>query len=158
MGASERGWRWTTLPVSKTAACSTSAACVFADIDGSVSADIVYLGSGSCDMNRNLAGNGWADATRLVNVPHFDQLSSVAAVGLLGNGTSCLVWSTSRPADARRSMLYLDLMGGQKPHLLTRFAINLGCETRITYAPLTQLYLQDRQEGRQWVTHLQFFV
>lgn len=85
-------------------------------------------------MNRNLAGNGWADATRLVNVPHFDQLSSVAAVDLLGNGTSCLVWSTSRPADARRSMLYLDLMGGQKAHLLTRFTNNLGCETRITYA------------------------
>ena len=46
-------------------------------------------------------------------------VASVDAVDLLGNGTACLVWSSPLPGDARRPLRYVDLMGGQKPHLLT---------------------------------------
>ena len=42
------------------------------------------------------------------------------AADLLGNGTACLVWSSPLPGDARRPMRYVDLMGGQKPHLLVK--------------------------------------
>ena len=56
---------------------------------------------------------------------------SSRATDLLGNGTACLVWSSPLPGDARRPMRYVDLMGGQKPHLLVSVENNLGAETRV---------------------------
>jgi Insecticide toxin TcdB middle/N-terminal region len=61
-------------------------------------------------------------------------------VDLLGNGTACLVWSSPLPGDARRPMRYVDLMGGQKPHLMVKTINNLGAE------------------GKPWVTRLPFPV
>ena len=77
---------------------------------------------------------------------------------LLGNGTACLVWSSPLPGDARRPMRYIDLMGGQKPHLLVKTVNNLGAETRVQYAPSTKFYLQDKHDGKPWITRLPFPV
>jgi hypothetical protein len=55
-------------------------------------------------------------------------------------------------------MKYFDMMGGQKPHLLIGIKNNLGAETRISYAPSTKFYLQDKEAGRPWVTRLSFPV
>ena len=73
-------------------------------------------------------------------------------VDLLGNGTACLVWSSPLPGDARRPMRYVDLMGGQKPHLLVAARNNLGAETRVRYAPSTRFYLAG-QARRHAVDH-----
>jgi YD repeat-containing protein len=77
---------------------------------------------------------------------------------LLGTGTACLVWSSPLPGQASAPLLYVDLMGGQKPHLLTSVRNNLGAETRVTYAPSTRFYLADKTAGRPWVTRLPFPV
>ena len=79
-------------------------------------------------------------------------------IDLLGNGTACLVWSSPLPGDARRPMRYVDLMGGTKPHLLVKTVNNLGAETRVDYAPSTKFYLQDKRDGRPWITRLPFPV
>ena len=55
-------------------------------------------------------------------------------------------------------MRYIDLMGGQKPHLLIHTTNNMGAETEVQYAASTKFYLQDRLEGRPWVTKLPFPV
>jgi hypothetical protein len=55
-------------------------------------------------------------------------------------------------------MRYVDLMSGQKPHLLTRVVNNLGAETAIHYASSTRYYLDDRDAGRPWITRLPFPV
>ena len=55
-------------------------------------------------------------------------------------------------------MRYIDLMGGQKPHLLVSTTNNMGAETDVQYAASTKFYLQDRLEGRPWVTKLPFPV
>ena len=44
--------------------------------------------------------------------------AAVAVVDLLGQGTSCLVWST--PAAAARARVRFLVLTGAKPHLLTR--------------------------------------
>ncbi len=88
----------------------------------------------------------------------MDNVSSVMAADLLGNGTACLVWSTPLPGDARRPVRYVDLMGGTKPHLLIRSFNNLGAETQIRYAPSTRFYLADKGAGQPWVTRLPFPV
>jgi RHS repeat-associated protein len=129
-----------------------------ADIDGSGTTDIIYLGHGVIDIYRNQSGNGWEDAQQLTNFPHTNDLSSVTVTDLLGNGTACLVWSSPLPGDARRPMRYLDLMGGQKPHLMISSRNNMGSETRVQYAPSTKFYLADKQAGNPWITRLPFPV
>jgi RHS repeat-associated protein len=125
-----------------------------ADIDGSGTTDIIYLGRDGVHLYFNQSGNGWSEPHRLTAFPRIDDAVSVVPTDLLGNGTTCLVWSSSLAGDARRPMRYVNLMGGSKPHLLVRTSNNLGAETRIEYAPSTKFYLQDKSAGRPWITRL----
>ena len=129
-----------------------------ADIDGSGTADLLYVAADGVQLYFNQSGNSWRPAEIVRSLPRLDELSSIEALDLLGNGTACLVWSSSRPNDAGRSMRYVDLMGGQKPHLLIRSRNGLGAESRISYAPSTKYYLADRQGGQPWATRLPFPV
>ncbi len=129
-----------------------------ADIDGSGTIDILYLADDRIHLYFNRSGNGWSAPRTLGNVPRGDSFSSVTTVDLLGNGTACLVWSSSAPGEGRAPMRYIDLMGGQKPHLLIRTFNNLGGETEVTYAPSTKFYLADRLAGTPWITRLPFPV
>lgn len=129
-----------------------------ADIDGSGTADIIYLGANRIDICRNQSGNSWSGRESLVNFPPVDNLSAVQVVDLMGNGTVCLVWSSPLASDAQRPMRYIDLMGGQKPHLLVKAVNNLGAETVVSYAPSTRFYLQDKFAGKPWITKLPFPV
>jgi RHS repeat-associated protein len=128
------------------------------DVDGSGSADVLYVGRDGVRVWFNQSGNGFSAVTLLAVFPTTDALHSVQAVDLLGTGTSYLVWSSPLPRDATAPLLYVDLMGGVKPHLLIAMRNNLGAETRATYAPSTRFYLQDEAAGRPWVTRLPFPV
>src|SRR6266849_1936902 len=55
-------------------------------------------------------------------------------------------------------MRYIDLMCGQKPHLLVNVANNLGAETRVQYAPSTKFYVADELAGTPWLTRIPFPV
>ena len=127
-----------------------------ADIDGSGTTDLIYLHRDGVRLYFNQSGNGWSDPRRLNAFPPADDLASVAPVDLLGNGTICLTWASTMPGVARRPMRYLNLMGGRKPHLLVRTANNLGAETHVSYAPSTKFYLQDRRDGKPWISRLPF--
>jgi RHS repeat-associated protein len=129
-----------------------------ADIDGSGTTDIVYLGRDGIDIYRNQSGNSWSPPQKLERFPAVDNMASVMAVDLLGNGTAYLVWSSSLPGDTRRPMHYIDLMGGQKPHLLVRMKNNMGAETHMQYVSSTKFYLKDRESGKPWITRLPFPV
>jgi len=129
-----------------------------ADIDGSGTTDIIYLGTDTIRIYRNQCGNNWALPETLKSFPPVDNLSSVMAVDLLGNGTACLVCSSPLPANAGRQMRYVDLMGDQKPHLLIRTINNLGTETVVQYASSTRFYLEDKENGNAWITRLPFPV
>ncbi|MEO6544387.1 MAG: toxin TcdB middle/N-terminal domain-containing protein, partial [Nitrospiraceae bacterium] len=129
-----------------------------ADIDGSGLVDILYLTGQGVQLYFNQSGNAWSERRILSTFPRIDNLSAVSTVDLLGNGTACLVWSSPLPGDARSTIRYIDLMGGQKPHLLIKTVNNLGGETEVTYAPSTKFYLHDKQAGKPWITKLPFPV
>lgn len=129
-----------------------------ADIDGSGVVDIVYLHADGVRLYFNQSGNSWSDAYLLSTFPAIDELSAVQVADLLGNGTACLVWSSPLPAAQQHQMRYMDLMGGHKPHLLLSVNNNMGAETKIEYAPSTKFYLQDRADGKPWITKLPFPV
>jgi RHS repeat-associated protein len=129
-----------------------------ADIDGSGTTDILYLSESGVQVYFNQSGNGWAAKRTLSYFPAIDSVASITAIDLLGNGTACLVWSSPLPGNGRRVMRYIDLMGGQKPHLLIKTVNNLGTETVVQYAPSTRFYLQDKLDGKPWITKLPFPV
>ena len=133
--------------------------CVYiSDVDGSGTADILYTGPQGVDLYLNQAGNSFAPRKRLPNFPPVDSVTSVSTVDLLGNGTTCLVWSSILPRNIKTPLKYLDLNRGIKPHLLIGTINNLGAETRIHYAPSTKFYLEDKEAGCPWITRLPFPV
>ena len=129
-----------------------------ADIDGTGSADLLYIGNDGVHAWFNQSGNSWSAVNTIAVFPSADQITSVNVFDFLGTGTACLVWSSSLPTQARTPLLYVDLMGGQKPHLLVNAINNLGAETRITYAPSTRFYVADEMAGTPWATRLPFPV
>jgi RHS repeat-associated protein len=129
-----------------------------ADVDGSGSSDLLYIGEEGVQVCFNQSGNAWSVATILAVFPTADKLSNVQVLDLLGTGTACLVWSSPLPWAGGRALRYVDLMGGKKPHMMIDVQNNLGGETRITYAPSTQFYVADKLCGKPWITRLAFPV
>jgi RHS repeat-associated protein len=130
-----------------------------ADVDGTGTADLVYLHPDGTQLYLNHSGNGFGQPQTLPHAfPRLDSLAQVMVADLLGRGTGCLVWSSPLPGDAGRQIRYLDLMAAGKPYLLTDVINNLGAETRISYAPSTRFYLEDQAAGRPWITRLPFAV
>ena len=129
-----------------------------ADTDGSGTTDILYLARDGLKIFLNETGNGWSDGRRLCQFGAIDDVASTMVTDFLGRGTACVVWSSPLPGDSGRQLRYVDLMCGQKPHLLVRTDNNLGAETRITYASSTEFYLADKAAGTPWVTRLPFPV
>ena len=129
-----------------------------ADADGAGTTDIFYLRPDGVDVYLNLSGNGWSAARRIEAFAPIDDLSAVSVTDFLGRGTyyPC---GRRRCRRARAAALrYVDLMGGRKPHLLTRVTNNLGAETQIEYASSTEFYLADEAAGTPWITRLPFPV
>ena len=129
-----------------------------ADIDGSGTTDIIYLGRDTISFWFNQSGNSWSATNELVNFSATDDLSSVTVIDLLGNGTACIVWSSPLPGDTQQPMSYIDLMSGQKPHLLLSINNNMGKATNLQYATSTKFYLADQAVGTPWITKLPFPV
>ncbi|KAF1961208.1 SpvB-domain-containing protein [Byssothecium circinans] len=127
-----------------------------ADIDGSGTTDILYLSSAGVEMYLNQSGNSFAERKRIVSFPPIDNSAVVNTLDLMGNGTTCLVWSSSLPFTDQAHLQYLDFMQGRKPHLLVQIDNNMGTETKIHYTPSTKFYLDDEQAGTPWITRLPF--
>jgi RHS repeat-associated protein len=129
-----------------------------ADIDGSGTADLIYIGTRRVAVWFSQSGNSYTASTTLSSFPGADALSEVTPTDLLGTGTTCLTWSSPLPSDSGRQLRYVDLMGGVKPHLLTSVINNVGAETTLTYATSTRYYVEDLLAGQPWVTRLAFPV
>lgn len=130
-----------------------------ADVDGSGTADLIYLHPRGARMYANRSGNSWTGFHELaVAFPRIDDAVAVNALDLLGKGTVCLVWSSPLPGDSGRQVRFLDLMSAGKPHLLVSARNNLGAETHVQYVPSTRFYVADQAAGRPWVTRLPFPV
>jgi hypothetical protein len=130
-----------------------------ADIDGSGTTDIIYLGENKFSCWMNLSGNSFTETPFEINsFPREDSQSSVTVTDLLGNGVACIVWSSSLPKDAYSPLRYIDLMNSKKPHIMVGYKNNMGKEVALKYKASTYFYLKDKEEGKPWVTKLHFPV
>ena len=125
------------------------------DIDGSGTADLVYITGAHAAIYFNQSGNSFSEPV-IVPLPEpYSGLSQVQFADVQGNGTSALVFSTG--TDAVRHAFY-DFSGGVKPYLLRQIDNGRGALTRIQYAPSTKFYLADREAGAPWLSRLPFPV
>jgi hypothetical protein len=130
-----------------------------ADLDGSGTADVIYLGKNKFTCWMNLSGNSFTGPVfEIESFPEIFNRSNVTVADLLGNGVACIVWSSDLSKHSLAPLRYVDLMNSKKPHLMTGYKNNLGKEVSLLYAPSTKFYLEDKNAGRPWITKLHFPV
>ncbi|MGZ8538395.1 MAG: SpvB/TcaC N-terminal domain-containing protein, partial [Flavisolibacter sp.] len=130
-----------------------------ADIDGSGTSDIIYLGRNKFSCWLNLSGNAFSTtAIEIDAFPEIHDQTNITITDILGNGVSCIVCSDNLVKNNSASIRYIDLMNSKKPHLLIGYKNNLGKEVSMEYRPSTDFYLEDKLAGKTWVTKLHFPV
>ncbi len=130
-----------------------------ADIDGSGTSDIIYLGKNKFSCWKNLSGNRFGTVPfEITSFPEIHSQAKITVADLLGNGVACIVWSSSLSKDNNAPLKYIDLMNSKKPHIMVSFKNNLGKEVSLEYTPSTKFYLEDKLAGKPWVTKLHFPV
>jgi hypothetical protein len=95
------------------------------DVDGTGTADVLYIHRDGVRIYANQAGNTLAAPIQLPRFPDQSDLSSIGAVDLLGTGTACLVWSSPLPSHGAAPLRYIDLLGSEKPYLLTSYKMSV---------------------------------
>jgi RHS repeat-associated protein len=129
-----------------------------ADIDGSGTTDIIYLGKNKFSCWTNLSGNSFTITPFQIDAfPAIDNQAEVTITDLLGNGVASIVWSSSLQKD-KVPLKYIDIMNSKKPHIMTGYKNNMGKEVSMQYRPSTHFYIEDKLSGRPWVTKLHFPV
>ncbi|TWF41773.1 RHS repeat-associated protein [Chitinophaga polysaccharea] len=127
-----------------------------ADIDGSGTTDVIYLGKNNFSVWMNLNGNEWAATPEVVTTfPAVNQMAHIAVMDFLGTGTATIVYASPI---AGKPLQYIDLMGSKKPALLIGYKNNCGREVTIEYKSSTFYYLEDKLRGIPWITKLPFPV
>lgn len=130
-----------------------------ADIDGSGTTDIIYLGKNKFSCWSNLSGNSFSTAPFEIDAfPEIHNHAKITVTDLLGNGVACIVWSSPLSKDVNAPLRYIDLMNSKKPHIMIAYKNNMGKEVSMEYKPSTWFYIEDKQAGKPWVTKLHFPV
>ncbi len=127
-----------------------------ADLDGTGTADLVYLDADGVHIWPNHSGNSFGDEEKNESVPVPDALRTLSIVDLHGTGMSTLVWSPSRQQAV--PLRYTSPFGTKKPFLLETMTNGMGLEVSFEYAPSTKFYLADKTAGKPWATKLPFPV
>lgn len=128
---------------------------IFADIDGSGTTDIIYLGFNNTTMYFNQSGNSWSEGLPITSAQNLGSDAPPMVLDLMGNGTQCLVYSN--PSTDTEQVKFVNLTGSLKPHLLTRMSNNMGLTTTFAYASSVKFYLTDKLVNETpWICSLPF--
>ncbi|MEG1556490.1 MAG: VCBS repeat-containing protein [Bacteroidales bacterium] len=107
-----------------------------ADVDGTGTTDILYILKGQIRYFKNLSGNAWSEQELPSTVYcNNDQQTHIQVLDILGNGTQCVVVTSSLPSPVKK-MRYLELTSGIKPFSLQEIKNSRGGITRLHYALL----------------------
>lgn len=128
--------------------------CRLADLDGTGTADLVWLGD-AIQIYRNYAGNGFASAPVILRgFGTLDGLARLDILDLTGSGTVDFVRSDMRAARCE----YIDPLEGRRPHVMIGYDNNQGLSTRVRYSTSVEMQRRAEAEGRPWVTNLPIVV
>jgi RHS repeat-associated protein len=119
----------------------------FADLDGSGTADMVYVLEDRIDIYRNLSGSRFADR---ISVPLPETFAAGDSIGFEDmDGSGYMSLAVTKCGIQPRHYWY-DLHQGVKPYLLTGIDNHMGMRQEISWSSSSRYYLEDRQMGRPW--------
>ncbi|MEK8029255.1 SpvB/TcaC N-terminal domain-containing protein [Ideonella sp. DXS29W] len=131
---------------------------MFADLNGTGCADLVYVDHQRVHFWFNQSGNAWSDQQTIHGTPRTTDASAVEFADVYGTGTATLLWSHDAVDAGDGNYKALDFCGGVKPYVLVGVDNHMGSTTRVTHGTSTRHWLRDRDEGRPWLTTLPFPV
>ena len=123
-----------------------------ADVDGTGTSDIIYVGESDVCIWRNLAGVRFAPPVCIEGIPGTS-IDSVRLVDILGEGRAGILWSAV-PSHRRGSRYRFISLSDGKPYLMTSVREEIGLETSIEYGTSSHHAIRDRHAGSPWSTHL----
>lgn len=123
------------------------------DLDGAGNADLVYLGTENITVWCNQQGNKFSEPWTIDGTP-FLAPDAIQFADLKGQGGSGILYSYS--LSDKICYEFLDLLGEEKPYLLTQVDNNRGALTGIQYRSSTHFYQQAHKKNQSWKTHLPF--
>ena len=124
------------------------------DLDGSGTADLMYIGRGEIRYWINASGNQFLSGVTLRGLPFIDNISSAQVIDFLGDGTPCLLWSSALSINADAPIHYLRLTNGVKPRLMLNVQNSMGQEHSFHYGYSGQHYLRDKASDTPWISKL----
>lgn len=135
------------------------------DVDGSGTADLVYVYADRIDVFINQNGNSFSDAIS-INLPEpYADHDQIRFTDILGNGTNCMVFTKMgvTPKHYFYNFIGTIEIDGQvqncmKPYLLNTVDNGMGAYSQIQYCSSTKFYLEDKLAGNPWITKLPFPV
>lgn len=121
------------------------------DVDGDGCADVLVLDGDRVRVWLNRSGVGFAPPREVRAVP-TQRMTDVRVADMTGSGTAGLLWPMG-PA-----YFFLDLLGGDKPYLLSSVDNGVGQVTRLGYGTSAQEAGRDAAAGRRWRTRLPIVI
>ena len=139
---------------------------LLADVDGSGTTDLAYIYPDRVELFLNQSGNSFSDAIVVYLPELFGKLDKISFSDILGNGTSCLVFTKIAPVpkhycynfSGETSLPDGSLKRSLKPYLLNKINNNMGLVSYVNYCSSTKFLLEDKLAGTPWVTKLPFPV
>lgn len=122
---------------------------LLADLHGSGTMDVLFLGEGEIRIYRNLSGRAFAPARRIGGLPYIHQGGIAEILDPLGDGVPHLVWSDPRP-DRASAFQILPLSGQTPTGALTGIENGMGRRDRVDYGHSIRHYLKDLVGPRPW--------
>ena len=133
----------------------------FADIDGSGTSDMIYAYPDHVEVFFNLSGNSFSTPV-VVKLPElFGLLDRISFIDIYGSGTTCLLFSKMNQEPVHYCYNFVSSevpSGSTKPYLLNEVNNSMGQLTQVAYCSSVRFALEDKREGKPWVTRVRFPV
>jgi len=120
---------------------------MFADLDGTGLADLIYLYPDRVDIYPNRSGCGFGKPFSIMLPKPWSKEDSISFHDLTGTGCDSLIFCK---CSADMECYGYDFATGQKPYLLSTINPNMGTVTKLTYGSSVDLYFRDRENGTDW--------
>lgn len=138
----------------------------FTDLDGSGTADLVYVYPDRLEAYLNQSGNSFSDRIVIYLPALFSAIDQINFADILGNGTSSIIFTKISPTPVQYWYNFAGETAAEngkwvasiKPYLLSEIDNHSGSTTTIKYGTSSHYALEDKLKGRPWPTTVPFPV
>ena len=123
------------------------------DASGDGCSDLVRIGPDGITLWVNRSGQGFAPPVHFPAVP-TPLVGTLRPADMSGRGAAGVVFNSSR--SGQMGYVTAEWLPEQAPNLLQKINTGNGLIAEIKYAPLVEMALADRREGRIWDTFMPF--